>query len=173
MTTASTSHLFFSPWEWIEKGETIPSTLVTTINGRKHFLVAKPNRNFEGDVAESERIEREILKRIIDEELCQLLSANDFNLSWFVECSSHDEDTRKAIAKSRVILEATQNICFLIQMISNEYDRLSKHGYTTKKLRNESLIWVNLEESIRTKNKYASLEDLGMHNEILLGIFVL
>lgn len=141
------------------------SILTTTINGRTHFLSAKPNRRFDGNVAESELIEREVLRRLINEVMKPLLSDRDFDIS----CRNDGCNNWHVQDNSQIIFEASQNICWLIQMISNEYDRLSKMSSTAKKLRHESFVWMDLTDSINGTGKYASLEDVGFYNDILQG----
>lgn len=141
------------------------SILTTTINGRTHFLSAKPNCRFGGNVAESELIEREVLRRLINDVMKPLLSDRDFDIS----CREDGCTNRHIHDNSRIIFEASQNICWLIQMISNEFDRLSRMSTTAKKLRHQSFVWMDIADIINGTGKYASLEDVGFYNDILQG----
>jgi len=150
----------FSPWYFVEKGEKISAIFYRRINGRDHFLFTNENEMYSGDEEMAERLQKETLREVIDNHFLNLLSGKDFKLSWFASAPRKSE-TKK------VVVEASENVCYLIALMAATYEELAKkHSHHTN-VKNRSFVWVECGEAVTRKGRYATLEDFGIDNTTL------
>ena len=150
----------FSPWYFVEKGEKISAIFYRRINGKDYFLFTNENEMYAGDEALAERLQKEALREVIDNHLRNLLSGKDFKLSWFVSAPRKSET-------SNVLVEASENVCYLIALMSAMFEELMHKQSQQRNVRNRSFVWVECGDAVTRKGRYATLEDFGIDNTTL------
>lgn len=148
-----------SPWRCIENGENISTLFHRHMLGKDYFLFANENDAFTGNEEKAAELRRNTLYMVLQNHLSNLLSGKDFNLRWTLGTSSDE--------KTRVMIEASENVCYLISLMSTLFEQKALTHSDQRNVKIRSFVWVECSEAITRPGKYATLEDFGIDNAVM------
>lgn len=166
MTTTSTTIDNFSPWELIRRGERFETLIFTYIGNERHFLFRVENPEFNGDLDSSEQIEHLTAQKITENDVGLSLGYQDLKLGWVCESCKCCNNKRPKVA-----VEAKENLCQFINILSNELFALSMKKKCSRELRTKQFVWLSADEFlVDPTSNHASLEDIGLGPEKIKGL---